>query len=423
MTSKINNDKEKVRHADILESILLDTEQVSNDQLMVYDMIPAEKHDEQVASYDDSFRESTEKQESIYGKMEAMPSIIQAAHERRIEILNNLPIGDISEKICVDYGVGSWGYACIFPRLHACRFAIGIDISYEAIKESAKISALGKFPYGDNYFYITSRGDDIRLKDQSVDIFFTGECIEHVENTDAFLDEIHRILTPNGMLILTTPNADAYLYQVQGERYGVGPEHVALMGYRELHGYLNHRFEILNAKGFNGSFHYTLDNKIEDLDFSKNWASLCAEQPELGTGVVVMARRRNDYESKRYVQQFHHHSSPEIIYEGPWHSVHLHKSMTGKLAMDDQSNLKLIFSGNGIILNFWSHDWSGKAQISVDGVNQIINLYNNLGGFARVCIPDLSSGEHLLEIKKYNDKDPRSYGRELIFYQAITYEY
>jgi hypothetical protein len=126
--------------------------------------------DELVLSYEAGFRDAIAQHGSIYGSMDEMPAIVQAAHERRIELLSNLPIGDISDKICVDYGVGSWGFACIYPRLQACAYAIGIDISQEAIKESTAISAQGQFPYGTNYAYLTSRGDDIRLRDQSIDI-------------------------------------------------------------------------------------------------------------------------------------------------------------------------------------------------------------------------------------------------------------
>lgn len=388
-----------------------------------YNAIPIEDYDEQVASYDMSFQEAAEQGGSIYGVMEEMPLIIQAAHERRIEILDMLPIGEVKDKVCVDYGVGSWGFACIFPKLQYCRFAIGIDISFEAIQESARISASKQFPYGDRFFYLTSRGDDIKLKDSSIDIFFTGECIEHIENTEAFLWEIHRVLKPGGLLILTTPNADAYLYQIQGERYGIGPEHVGLMGYSELKAYLDQCFNVIIAKGFNGSFHHTFDDRIKNAQFAKEWASTCLEHPELATGVVVLAKRRDEYQSRRYKQKYLHHLSSDLVYWGPWKVVPLHKSITGRLALSDHSSLGLDFSGNGVIINFWSHDWSGYARVTVDGNTQRVNLYSPRGGFTRVCIRDLPAGVHHLEIAKDNHQDPRSHGDEVIFYQAVVYEY
>jgi SAM-dependent methyltransferase len=296
----------------------------------VLDMLDPEARDEQVQSYDSNFRTAIAEGGSIYGGTNAMLPIIQAGHERRMYLLDNLPIGDVSDKVCVDYGVGSWGFACIYPRLQQCAYAIGIDISYEAVKESAAISARGDFPYGNNYTYLTSRGDDIKLDDQSVEIFFTGECIEHVENTDAFLDEIHRVLKPDGLLILTTPNADTYLYRVNNEQYAVGPEHVALMSYSELRRYLDYRFEVLVAQGFNGSLHYSWDNKVTDLEVARTWAAQYLDRPDLATGVVIMARRRADYRPARYTQHYYHYDAPEIAYTGPWGTVPLHEGSAGQ---------------------------------------------------------------------------------------------
>jgi 2-polyprenyl-3-methyl-5-hydroxy-6-metoxy-1,4-benzoquinol methylase len=390
----------------------------------VLDTLSTDERDEQVQAYDDSFREAIAEGGSIYSGTAPMPPMIQAGHERRMELLDSLPIGDVSDKVCVDYGVGSWGFACIYPRLQACGRAIGIDISYEAIKESAAISANGNFPYGDNYTYLTSRGDNIKLDDHSVDIFFTGECIEHVENTAAFLDEIHRVLKPGGLLILTTPNADAFMFSINNERYAVGPEHVALMSYSELRSYLDQRFAVLTAHGFNGSLHHSLDNQINDLSFAKHWAARYANQPELATGLVVLARRRDDYHSSRYQQHYYHHNASEMRYEGDWKTVPLHKTMTGRLSSDgEDAAITLDFEGSGIILNFWCHPWSGQARVAVDGVEQLVNLYSSQGGFNRIVIEGLVPGTHQLQIRGAQDRDPRSQGNEVIFYQAISYQH
>lgn len=44
------------------------------------------------------------------------------------------------------------------------------------------------------------------LSDGSFDFVFAGELIEHVFDTRHFLGECRRVLAPNGVLILTTPN-------------------------------------------------------------------------------------------------------------------------------------------------------------------------------------------------------------------------
>lgn len=378
--------------------------------------------DQLAQSYESIFREAIAESGSIYGSMEAMPLTVQASHERRIELLEQLPLGDLREKVCLDYGVGSWGFACIFPKLQHCAYAIGIDISYEAIKESARISAAGTFPYGKNFFYLTSRGDDIRLQDQSVDVVFAGECIEHIENTGAFLEEIHRILTPGGRLILTTPNSDAYFYRVSNDRYGVGPEHVALMSYAELMGYLEGRFDVEIAYGFNGSLYREWDERVRDRDVAQALASMFEDRPDLGTGVIVMARRRDDHISMRYSQQYYHHSAPEVRYSGTWKTVPLHREMTGALASGEGAALSLDFQGEGLIINLWCHSWSGMAEVVIDGVARPVDLYSPVGGFTRLVFADLGPGPHYMALRGGSGRNPSSHGSEFIFYQAVSYK-
>jgi len=48
--------------------------------------------------------------------------------------------------------------------------------------------------------------DGISFRDRSFDFIFAGEVIEHVIDTDFFLDECFRVLKEGGLLLLTTPN-------------------------------------------------------------------------------------------------------------------------------------------------------------------------------------------------------------------------
>jgi 2-polyprenyl-3-methyl-5-hydroxy-6-metoxy-1,4-benzoquinol methylase len=44
------------------------------------------------------------------------------------------------------------------------------------------------------------------FEDASFDVIFAGEVIEHTIQDDEFLSELYRVLTPGGILIITTPN-------------------------------------------------------------------------------------------------------------------------------------------------------------------------------------------------------------------------
>lgn len=51
-------------------------------------------------------------------------------------------------------------------------------------------------------------GAGSRFDDQTFDILYSSEVVEHVEDPAAFLETLVRHLNPDGILILTTPNAD-----------------------------------------------------------------------------------------------------------------------------------------------------------------------------------------------------------------------
>jgi 2-polyprenyl-3-methyl-5-hydroxy-6-metoxy-1,4-benzoquinol methylase len=77
----------------------------------------------------------------------------------------------------------------------------GIELNEDAVQlmrdkgHTAHVcSASAKYPFDDEQF----------------DVVFAGEVIEHVFDPDAMLRECHRVLTPSGTLVITTPNLLAW---------------------------------------------------------------------------------------------------------------------------------------------------------------------------------------------------------------------
>jgi SAM-dependent methyltransferase len=85
---------------------------------------------------------------------------------------------------------------------------VGIDINAEAVKE------------------LQARGFDVRFGnaesfdvEETFDVVFGGELIEHLENPGGMLRSALRHLSPDGRLILTTPNVFAFsnfVYRLKG---------------------------------------------------------------------------------------------------------------------------------------------------------------------------------------------------------------
>src|SRR6266478_574902 len=77
---------------------------------------------------------------------------------------------------------------------------VGVDISPETCLHATQ-------KYG-----IETRigaGEKIPLDSSSIDVVVSFETIEHVRNPKVFLDECHRVLRPNGSLVISTPNHDS----------------------------------------------------------------------------------------------------------------------------------------------------------------------------------------------------------------------
>ena len=56
--------------------------------------------------------------------------------------------------------------------------------------------------------------ETVRFERESVDVVTGFDLIEHVDDPAAFLAEVHRILKPNGVVSLETPNYDGLIYRV-----------------------------------------------------------------------------------------------------------------------------------------------------------------------------------------------------------------
>jgi SAM-dependent methyltransferase len=108
----------------------------------------------------------------------------------------------------VDLGCGNGSIAADLGRLLSCRDVIGIEIESEPVNIALREGRISKG------FCLDIGKDSLPLPDISVDFVYAGEVIEHLYDPDHLLDEIYRILKPDGIAIIDTPNLASWFNRI-----------------------------------------------------------------------------------------------------------------------------------------------------------------------------------------------------------------
>src|SRR5260221_9228884 len=105
----------------------------------------------------------------------------------------------VAGKRVIDVACGEGYGTALLAR--AATQVTGIDLSADAIAHAKRnYSALG------NASFECAPCTRLPIADGSVDVAVSFETLEHIAEQDAFLDELARVLKPEGLLILSCPN-------------------------------------------------------------------------------------------------------------------------------------------------------------------------------------------------------------------------
>lgn len=93
------------------------------------------------------------------------------------------------------------GYGTASIKASGAKSVLGVDIDPDAVAHAAQ-----------RYGVTTRQGSatSIPCPDQSFDLVVSFETIEHVDSPERFLDEVCRVLRPNGTFIVSTPDKEVY---------------------------------------------------------------------------------------------------------------------------------------------------------------------------------------------------------------------
>lgn len=122
----------------------------------------------------------------------------EALHFHRYLALLDVVQGRDVLDIASGEGFGAW-----FMH-HAAQSVTGVDVSAEAVHHSQE-------RYGNERLrFLQGDCSAIPIEDQSVDVVVSLETIEHILDHQGFLSEVRRVLRPNGVFIVSTPDKEGY---------------------------------------------------------------------------------------------------------------------------------------------------------------------------------------------------------------------
>ncbi len=179
---------------------------------------------------------------------------LETEHYQRYLSVRNL----VSGKTVLDAACGE-GYGSNILADAALQ-VYGIDIDEDTVSRAREKYGSKK----DNLIYQVGSIASLFLEDSSVDVVVSFETIEHVDGEiqESFLKEIKRVLKPDGVLIMSTPNKEIYSdrYQYQNEF------HIKEFYYEEFVDFLKQEFN--NIRFYAQSFQIV--SLISDLRHTDN---------------------------------------------------------------------------------------------------------------------------------------------------------
>lgn len=140
--------------------------------------------------------------------LRARKKAVYAAHsfrpgedERRVKTIVKVGQGFKGERL-LDIGCGDGRLAVLIAQAIGAKKVFGVDISPRALDEARE--------KGITAFELDIDDAPLPFPDESFDVVFSGNLIHHLYDPDHLLDEMYRVLKPNGVGMLSNRNRGAW---------------------------------------------------------------------------------------------------------------------------------------------------------------------------------------------------------------------
>ena len=128
----------------------------------------------------------------------------------------------VEEKVVLDVGSGvGYGSKILAEKASS---VLAVDVSEEAIRYTGEKYA------AKNIEMVVGDGQELPLASDSVDVVVSFELIEHLQGQQAHLAEVSRVLKPDGLTVISTPNRIFY----SQESNQANPFHTHEFDFREF---------------------------------------------------------------------------------------------------------------------------------------------------------------------------------------------
>jgi ubiquinone/menaquinone biosynthesis C-methylase UbiE/glycosyltransferase involved in cell wall biosynthesis len=208
-----------------------------------------------------------------------MTGDIRHEHQHRYALAGEFVAG----KDVLDIASGE-GYGAAYLAREA-KSVIGVDIDPEAIEHSRR-----RYAGLRNIEFRTGSCAAIPLGDHSVDVVTSFETLEHHDEHTEMMREIKRVLRPEGVLLISSPNRPVY----SEEPNFVNPFHVKELDYQEFADLVERHFrfvQILGQKIAAGSLVFPLSGSAPEsfASYATNGDQVSRRVPALSAPVYFIA--------------------------------------------------------------------------------------------------------------------------------------